>query len=262
MNLMIKHIQNIFLERCRANEQYSLRAFAKNLNVPVSSLSEVMNEKRPLTKSLRDKIGRALNMSKEQIEFFDDKISSKKSAQENVDSDYRQIAIDSFYIISESHHYGILQLMKTKDFKNDAEWIAKRLSIDSLEVNLAIERLIRVAIIEIGEDGVMKDVTCGKTSHLKSDFTNEQLKNFQVKALEKAIVSIKNVPIENRDNTTMTMAISRKSLPFAKAEITKFRRQLTKKLESFDEPDEVYQLAIGLNPITNISDKGDIYENH
>jgi uncharacterized protein (TIGR02147 family) len=254
MNMMIKHIQNTFTERCRSNEQYSLRAYARSLNVPVSSLSEIINEKRPLTKNLRDKIGLALNMTQEQIDNFEvqEHGNSKKSAQDRIDADYRQIALDSFYIISEWHHYGILQLMRTEEFKNNPKWIATRLNIETESARIAIERLIRVGVIEVQKNGSLKDMTMGKTSHLKSDFTNEQLKNFQIKALEKAILSIKEVPIHLRDNTTMTMAISKKALPFAKEEIKKFRRQLTKKLEAFNDPDEVYQLAIGLNPLTNI----------
>lgn len=263
--MMVKHIQNIFIERCRSNEQYSLRAYARSLNVPVSSLSEIINEKRPLTKNIRDKIGLALKMSLEQIEIFDiqEHGNSKKSSHNRVDSDYRQIALDSFYIISEWHHYGILQLMRTNDFKNDFEWIAKRLNIETFDAHTALERLIRVGIVEVQEDSSLKDVTMGKTSHLKSDFTNEQLKNFQIKAIEKAIHSIKEVPIQFRDNTTMTMAISKKAMPFAKEEIKKFRRQLTKKLEAFGEPDEVYQLAIALSPLTNIEilNNGETYEN-
>jgi uncharacterized protein (TIGR02147 family) len=251
MNTMVKHIQNIFSERCRANEQYSLRAYARNLNVPVSSLSEIINGKRPLTKNICEKIGKALNMSPEQIEFF----STQKSSLSNKSTtgfDYRQIALDSFYIISEWHHYGILQLMRTVDFVNDSEWIAKRLNIENAEVELAMIRLIRVGIVEVLEDGQLVDTTEGRSTHLKNDFTNEQLRNFQIKALENAIHSLRNTPIEYRDNTSMTLAISKKALPFAKEEIKKFRRQLTKKLEAFDEPDEVYQLAIAFIPLSNI----------
>jgi uncharacterized protein (TIGR02147 family) len=204
-------------------------------------------------------------MSQEQIEAFDvqEHGNSKKSAQDRIDSDYRQIALDSFYIISEWHHYGILQLMRTQEFENDFKWIATRLNIEAHDARIAIKRLIRVGVIEVQKNSSLKDMTLGKTSHLRSDFTNKQLKNFQIMALEKAIHSIKEVPIELRDNTTMTMAINKKALLFAKEEIKKFRRQLTKKLEAFDEPDEVYQLAIGLNPLTNIEMKhnGETNEN-
>lgn len=262
---MIKHIQNIFIERCRTNEQYSLRAYARSLNIPVSSMSEIMNEKRPLTKKLRQKIGQSLNMSLEQIEAFEVEsiTSANKSNQDKVDSDFRQIALDSFYIISEWYHYGILQLLKTSDFKKDPEWMAQRLNIEVVNVEMALERLLRVGILEEEKDGRLKDITLGKTSHIKSDFTNEQLRQFQIRALEKAIESLKKDPIDLRDNTSMTMAISNKALPFAKEEIKKFRRQLTKKLEAFGEPDEVYQLAIAFNPLTMIekSNTGDTHEN-
>jgi uncharacterized protein (TIGR02147 family) len=254
MNTMVKHLQDTFIERCRSNEQYSLRAFSRNLNVPVSTLSEIMNEKRPLTKSLRNKIGEALSMSLEQIEAFDAKEhgNSLKSPQEELEENYRQIALDSFYIISEWYHYGILQLIKTKSFKNDEKWIAKRLGLEAEQAHIALERLKRVGIIQEQADGSLTDITGGKTSHLKSDFTNEQLKNFQIKALEKSIHALKNIPIVYRDNTSMTMAISKEALPFAKEEIRKFRRQLTKKLETFGEPDEVYQLTLSLTPLTNL----------
>jgi uncharacterized protein (TIGR02147 family) len=254
MNMMIKHIQNIFTERCRSNEQYSLRAYARSLNIPVSSLSEIINEKRPLTKKLCYKIGLSLNMSIEQIEGFTmaPVDQAQKSPQEKIDNDFRQIALDSFYIISEWYHYGLLQLLRTTNFQNDTTWIASRLNIDVVSAENALERLIRVGIIEVQDEGTLRDITLGKTSHIKSDFTNEQLRNFQIKALEKAIESLKGDSIHLRDNTSMTMAINKEAIPFAKEEIKKFRRQLTKKLEAYGEPDEVYQLSIALNPLTII----------
>jgi uncharacterized protein (TIGR02147 family) len=251
MNTMAKHLQQVFMERCRSNEQYSLRAFARSLSVPVSSLSEIMNEKRPISNKLREKIGTALNMTAEQIHAFDEK-ARFDSVRERLEADYRQLALDSFYIISEWYHYGILQLLKTKAFKTKPAWISKRLGITENEASVALERLIRIGILVEEKNGTFTDVTGGKTSHLKSGFTNEQLKSFQIKALEKGIQSLKTVPIELRDNTSMTLAISKKALSFAKEEIKKFRQQLTKKLEAFAEPDEVYQLAISLSPLTNV----------
>lgn len=252
---LVKHIQNIFQERCRSNEQYSLRAFARSLGIPVSSLSEIMNGKRALSPKLALKLGKALNMSKEQIEAF--------TGQKTSEADYSMIALDSFYLISEGHHYAILQLMRSKTFRRDPKWIARRLKIEAQQVEQAIERLIRVGIIEVQADGTLKDITGGHTTHLKSNFTNEQLRAFQIKALEKAIQSLKNDPIEVRDNTSMTMAISKAAIPFAKEEIKKFRRELTTKLEQFGEPDEVYQLAISLNPLSDVNNTtGANYEIH
>jgi uncharacterized protein (TIGR02147 family) len=247
---MVQHLQNVFIERCRANEQYSLRAFARSLSIPPSSLSEILNERRPISKKLGLKLGKALNMSEEHIDAFN-------TPKEKLEVDYQQLALDSFYVISEWYHYGILQLLKTNNFNNDSKWIAERLGVTISNIDLAIDRLIRIGILEVSQNGKLKDVTDGHTSHLRSNFTSAQLKDFQIQALEKAIYSLKSVPIDLRDNTSMTFAMNKEAIPYAKEEIKKFRRKLTKKLEDFGEPDEVYQLAISLSPLTNIINDGD-----
>jgi uncharacterized protein (TIGR02147 family) len=254
MNSMVTFLHNEFLERCRKNEQYSLRAFARSLSVPISSLSEIMSEKRPISKKIRDQIGLSMSLPLEEVRKFKVKEHGNKLkiTEESEEGDYQQLALDSFYIISDGSHYAILQLIRTKGFKKDAGWIAKRLGIKVMQAKLALLRLKRVGIIEEQEDGTLIDVTNGSTTHLKNNFTNEELRSFQIKALEKAITSLKSVPIKYRDNTSMTLAISKEALPLAKAEITKFRRKLTKLLENYAEPDEVYQLAISFTPLTEI----------
>ena len=147
--------------------------------------------------------------------------------------------------------------INSKSFQNNNKWIARRLEITPLQAEQAIHRLIRIGILEESEDGVLTDVTEGNTSHLPNNFTSEQLRDFQIHTLEKAIKSLQTVPVYQRDNTSMTMAINKNAIPFAKQEITKFRRKLTKQLEAFDKPDEVYQLAISLTPLTVISNHGD-----
>jgi uncharacterized protein (TIGR02147 family) len=256
MNDMIKLLSKDFAERCGRNENYSLRSYARSLGVAPSALSEILNGRRPLSQKLRDKIGLALNLPPEEIVTFRAKPHGNflNADSSNDDSSYHQLAMDSFHIISDWYHYGLLQLMRTKNFKQDPAWIAKRLDITLAQSRLTIERLIRVGIIEVSDDGVWSDVTKGTTTHLKSDFTSDELRSFQIKALEKAITSLKTVPIQYRDNTSMTLAVNKASLPFAKEEIKKFRRGLTKKLESFGKPDEVYQMAISLTPLTKIEE--------
>ncbi len=254
MDSIVGVLQNQYLQRCRVNQRYSLRAYARSLDIPVSSLSEILKGKRPMTRKLRLKIGKALHMSDQQIEAFEAREHGNSSRADlaNSEIDYQQIAIDSFTIISEWYHYGILQLLRTKNFNPDNRWMARRLGVTVPEIKLALERLLRVGILHKNEEGTLIDVTDGNTSHLKSDFTNEQLRGFQIQALHKAIHALQTVPITQRDNTSMTFSMSKKSIPFAKKEIAKFRRSLTRKLEKLDEPDEVYQLAISLTPLTNI----------
>jgi uncharacterized protein (TIGR02147 family) len=254
---MVKYLQQEYLDRCRKNEQYSLRSFARSLNTPVSTLSEILNERRPLSTRLRNKFGTALGLPPETIQKYKAKDHGNKQVVTQ-EEEFSQLALDSFYIISDWYHYGVLQLMRTKDFLNDPIWIARRLGIKVLEANLALARLKRVGILEETTEGKLIDVTNGSTTHLKNNFTSDELRNFQIKAIEKAIGAMRSVPVTKRDNTSMTMAISKKAIPFAKEEIKKFRRSLTKKLEGYAEPDEVYQLAISLTPLTILENDEEI----
>ena len=255
MESMEEYLKNLFNERCRLNKQYSLRAFAKSIELAPSTLSELMSGKRKLSKVLRDRIGNALEMDTEQVKAFEAKAhGNSNQVDESLNKDYQSLALDSFYLISQWYHYAILQLLKTKNFKNNKAWIATRLAITPEEADAAIKRLLRIGIVEL-QNGKLVDVTNGQTTHLKNNYTNAQLRNFQIKALQIAIDKLKEVPIDFRDNTTMTFALNKESIPFAKKEITKFRRKLTKQLEQFGKPDEVYQLAIALSPLSNINEK-------
>ena len=257
MESLQSHLNLIFKERRKANAKYSMRACASSLGLGVSTTSEILSGKRPITTKLRYRIGKALDMTEEQIQFF----SAKPHGNSNrplptTPTDHQRLALDSFYVISQWFHYGILQLLRTKDFKNDTGWIADRLNITKQEAKEALARLTRIGLIE-EDNGHLIDATQGHTTHLKDNFTNSQLKDFQIKALQMAMQKIESIPIQYRDNTSMTMAISKKAIPFAKKEITKFRRQLTQQLETFDDPDEVYQLTIGLCPLTQIKENNE-----
>lgn len=251
MESMENYLKNLYLEKCRLNEQYSLRAFAKSISLAPSTLSELFNGKRKLSKALRNRIGKALEMDDEQVKAFEAKSHGNSLNSNTEEPNYETLALDSFYLVSQWYHYGILQLLKTKSFQNCPVWIAERLGITQDEATSALNRLTRIGIVEL-INGKLVDVTNGQTSHLKDNYTNGQLRDFQINALQIAIDKLKEVPIENRDNTSMTLAINKSALPTAKKEITKFRRKLTKQLEQFGEPDEVYQLAIALCPLTVI----------
>jgi uncharacterized protein (TIGR02147 family) len=77
----------------------------------------------------------------------------------------------------------------------------------------------------------------------------------QKQILTQALVALEEVPIEKRDQTSMTMAIDSSLIPEAKLRITRFRRELSSFLENGKKKDQVYQLALSLFPLTQIEDK-------
>lgn len=239
--------------RCERNRRYSLRSFAQVLEVSPSALSAILNGKRPLTESMKDRLGLKLGLSLDALANFKARPhgnSKTRSANKPAPS-FHQITLDHFAIISDPHHYTLLELIKTENFKWNIPWIARRLGKTVSEIHIAIERLERTGLLVADGAGGWSDQTPGFTSDIREGLTSHAQRMFQKKSLEAAIQSLESVPIELRDNTSMTMAIAREDLSKARKMIKDFRRKLSDELESRDTKDEVYQIAIALTPLTH-----------
>src|SRR4051812_24878235 len=99
-------LRNEFVVRFQHNPSYSLRAFARFLEVDQSHLTKILNGVYSPSMKFMQKVGRKLGISPAQI---------SKTAKTN----FTPLPDDEFKIISEWFHFAILELAKTKDFKTD-----------------------------------------------------------------------------------------------------------------------------------------------
>jgi len=174
---------------------------------------------------------------------------------DDLQTDYKQLAIDSFAIISDWHHYAILELIHVESFESDINWIANALGIKMMEAKIAIERLKRVGLLEVNSKGEYIDASGGKSTNISNDMTHGALRKMQKQLLEKSIECLEKIPYEKRNNTSMTMGIDTRKLPEAFEEIKKFRRKMGKFLGDVNHKDQVYNLSIALCPLSNINDE-------
>ena len=64
------HLQNEFIDRCKKNPRYSLRAFARSLEIDSSSLSRLLNGKRMVSKTMHLVLGEKLGLAPHIIKYF------------------------------------------------------------------------------------------------------------------------------------------------------------------------------------------------
>lgn len=246
------YLQDELAQRTSKNPNYSLRSFAKSLDISPAALSALLNGKRPITYKMKERIGLRLGLSLEELKHLKARPhgNSKLKAGAELGASFQQITIDTFSIISEPYHYAILELIKTDGFTWNTRWIAQRLRLTVSEVNIALERLERVGLLGRGADGKLFDTTGGFSTDIREGLTSQAQKRFQQRSLEHAISSVQSVPVDLRDNTAMTMAINKDDLPKAKEHIKEFRRRFCANLESSPSLNEVYQLTISFVPLT------------
>lgn len=245
------YLQAELVRRCQRNPRYSIRAFAKALDVDASTLAKILNGKRSLGRRAVENMGRKLGMSPKDLETF---ISSEASAP----SSYDQLKLDLFEIISDWHHMAILELMTIENFRNDPKWIAQALGLSIAETKASIERLMNVGMLEIGPQGQWLDKSSGRTTNISPNATNAAARQLQKQFLQKAMDALEDIPLRERDQTAMTMAIDTDKIPMARERIKEFRRDLAKFLCRGDRRTVVYNLTISLYPLTRLERKFDV----
>jgi transcriptional regulator with XRE-family HTH domain len=238
-------LQQEFSRRCRANPQYSLRAFAKFLGVDGSRLSKILRGERPVRGALLVKFAEKLQLPAAAIAQF-------KTSPATENRDYRQISLDAFASIEDWRHYAILELMKVQGFEPSEKWIAKQLGLARPAVRAYLERLQRVGLLEINARGEWRDTSEGFSTHiLSANETTYAHRRSQRQILALAQEALEQTPIEQRDQSSIMMATSRAKLQEAKLRIQKFRRELCDFLEAGEEKDAVYQLSLSLFPLVS-----------
>jgi len=161
---------------------------------------------------------------------------------------YRTLEIDHFHVVSDWYHCAILEATALDDFQGDPRWIAKKLKITVSEVNIAVERLVRLEMLSI--DGKKWKDESGAVTTVGSAVTSVALRKMQKQILQMAVDAIEEVPAADRDHSSMTMAGDSRTLPAVNVLIRKFRRELCALLQSGERRDAVYNLGIALYPIT------------
>ncbi len=247
-------LENLLAEKTKKNPQFSLRAFAKMVDVSPAVLSRVLSGKRKMTFNLATRIADALHMGPIERETLYSFFTDPQSDEEKTDRHEKELSIDCFNAMKEWYHYGITQLLFMQSFQEDPKWIAKMLSITELEAKMAVERLLRLGILDRDEEGKLFRTS----THLSTstDIASAGIRHFQKQILEKSIESLEKDPLLERDITSITVAINEERIPEAKKEIMKFRKRMAEFLGE-GEKTRVYNLGVHLIPLSK-STKGDV----
>lgn len=247
-------LSNLIAEKMKKNPHFSLRAFARRVEISPTVLSRILSGKRNLTFNLAVRIADALLFTPEEREelfsYFTKKNEKDANAQE--DKNERQITLECFNAMKDWYHYGITQLLQVKGFVEDYQWIASMLSISSLEAKLAVDRLLRLEILERDENGKLHRTATHFTT--TSEVASSGLRHFQKQILEKSIISLEEDSLDERDITSITVAINEDKIKEAKLEIKKFRMRMSEFM-SEGEKTRVYNLGIHLIPLSKSTKK-------
>lgn len=240
-------LQKEFTDRSRKNPRYSLRSFAKLLELDASTVSQILAGKRKVSGKIVAKLADRLSVPPAAREQLLAAVSQKQPVATGPAPNFLQLSADAFAVMADWYHYAILELTFTKNFQDSPKWIAKKLGITPTEAAVALERLERLELIE-KKDGRYVKTEAFLTNYAEGQSTGAQ-KELQRQLLQKALAAIDLVPQEMKDITAITMAADPALIPEAKARIKKFRRELCAFLDQGNRT-HVFNLGVQLIPLS------------
>lgn len=254
------YLKSTLVEKIERNLGYSLRALARDLGISPSSLSEVMKGKKNFSAATALSIAQKLGLNSLEQEYFlllvqiesAKSIAVKENLQARAHSlnpsmTVRDLSVDMFKVIADWYHFAILELTHVAGFSFRAESIAKKLGISTLEAETALDRLLRLELLEKSPKGGYRKTD----SHLlsASEVPSGALRKFHQQMLEKAGESLTTQTPKEKIVGSETFALDPKQLLEANR-ITEEYFQKMVKLSALGKKKSVYHLGVPFFKLT------------
>jgi len=241
-------LKRVFASRAARNGSYSLRAFARDIGLSPASLSLVLNQEQGLSRVSAQRIGERLGLSEGERELLCDLVESEhargRKQRELAQIRLRKhdiagttLQLEVFQVMSDWYHFAILELTMVQGFESSAKWIGQALGIGEKVAALAIERLLKLEMLE-EVDGILRQTTGFLAT--PSGIPSDALKKFHQQILRKAEEALYCQSVDERDFAAVVFPLRSADLPWAKQRLKEFRREIMARLEAAPDKDQIY----------------------
>ncbi|NUM87638.1 MAG: TIGR02147 family protein [Bdellovibrionales bacterium] len=256
-------LKSVLSERQRANPSYSMRAFAQQLGLGQSAVSQVLAGKKNLSLESATRIAQKLRLKSQEAEYLRTLVQLEKTkgadlrkallekAQSlNPRREVRELSVDLFASIAEWHHLAIKNLLGVEGFVLTPASAAKRLGLSKLDAELAIARLERLEMIERdpGNPGAYRRTA--DYTLTQSAVPNEALRRFHREMLGKAAESLETQTPKEKFVGSETFALDETLLPEAFALADECLRRIAALSERSGHARNVYHAGLQVFRIT------------
>ena len=257
---VLKKLNEAFAQAKAKNPRFSLRGLAVKTGLSAGYLNKIFNGKRDVTRTAADKILRGLDVTtfeRRQI-IFDIPLATGKriiAESEAGNLEYQKFTREDMISFAKNNTAVILSLVGTKNFKEDYEWIGRRVGVSPEAAKAAIDILLKMEFVSRNEIGNLYTIdNLVKAESILGD-EESAFENLikRVDFIRNKLTEYKNGEEKRRlytRNTTYRVDPSRVDQAYGL--INTFDKDMAQILEASDDCDEVYYLNVNFVPATNI----------
>lgn len=241
--------------RAKRNPAYSLRAFARDLGVSASRLSEITTGAHAMSLATGAKVAKALGFEAARAAHFTDLVEAECSrspkkrcaASERItaylatEAAFEKLRVDAFHVISDWYHLAIVEATKVADFDGTAAWLAERLGIPTQTAKHAVDRLIRIGMLRA--DG--ETLTASKPHYqVMANIPSKAVHSFHKQILERAYAAVDKQAVALRKIEALITTIPATQVPEFKQHIEDFIEQMSAKFRQATPKEAIYCLSL------------------
>ncbi|NCN40537.1 TIGR02147 family protein [bacterium] len=219
-----------FEMRKRRNSSYSIRAFARDLSLSPSHLSEFLSGKSSLSEKKVESLSKKLKLPETHKEHWLDllQVDSKIPAQRDVakakvsrrlKESKSSVSLDVFKVISDWYHFAILSFFGANNFFSERE-LKNHLGISLAKVRAAIARLLELELLDEVDQGYRPST---ETSFTEDGIPSLALREAQRQALSLAAMSLEVHSVKERKNQSLFFSLPKK-------DVDQFRKTLNQRI--------------------------------
>jgi uncharacterized protein (TIGR02147 family) len=234
------------LRRIRSNARYSQRAFARDLKMSAGELSETLRGKRPLTYKTAQKISACLSLSEFERDRLFRLVAESENASETGGANEINSAHDMrfFELLCDPVTCALFCLIDVNGFRWEPRWIAKRLGVPLLAVNVSIQKLTEHGVITKAGKTFNVDLSVLSSPQ---DIPSVAVRGLHRHYLDLAKAALDMQTVSTRHINGISLAISKMDLESAKKDVANFIDHFENKYAKSKKVREaVYHLEVAL----------------
>lgn len=235
-------------KRKQRRPHYSLRAFARDLEIGASTLSEILSGKAGLSLARIQQLSKKLNLSESQSNHWYDLVvinhskdpNKIKKAKKRLNEKKLDEAL--FQLISDWYYLAILEIIEIEP-QMGPDRIAKVLGLNKSICSKAINSMIKLGFM-YHEDGVYRSALTDIT--VNSELPSQALGKFHLQTLKKAQRAIVNQTRSERDFQSLVFSLRKDTINDFKKELFDQIIPIVKKYEAQNKKNAVYNFSYQL----------------
>lgn len=255
-------LKDWYSERKTQGAPISYRGLGKKLDLDPGFLVHILQGSRHTTEASIPKWIKALGLDAAQAEYFHQLVFFNRARSstdiqrhfqrlcELRDMQMSEIGDKQYRYYLSWHHVAIRVLLLTEDFRGNVAELAKRIDppLKEEEAKQAIDTLIELNLASWNQEGVLEVVSPFLTT--SRHWQDRAVREFQKQTLDLAKRSLDVHPAEQRQMSTLTLAIPAEEISTLQEMAREFQQKVLRWTAGLEHSDSVFQVNVAVFPLS------------